>query len=198
MRGERRASRHWRRSRRGSSPHARGTRRHHSQRPAHSRFIPACAGNAPHTTPEAVTVHGSSPHARGTLGLVTQQSLLVRFIPACAGNASPPPPPASSNAVHPRMRGEREVLFGGRCWATGSSPHARGTRVADTTHCSPVRFIPACAGNASIGSIRLSCVAVHPRMRGERCSDCGGWSQSRGSSPHARGTRSRPMPAGGD
>ena len=52
----------------------------------------------------------------------------------------------------------------------------------------PVRFIPACAGNAYKQEAKRLNQPVHPRMRGER------WNGSRirfttcGSSPHARGT----------
>ena len=90
----------------GSSPHARGTRRHKRPSMITLRFIPACAGNTRRMAMSTVVCsvhprmrgehdranvnlfcrHGSSPHARGTLGV--GQAVCV----VCA--------------VHPRMRGE--------------------------------------------------------------------------------------------
>ena len=112
-----------------------------------------------------------------------------RFIPACAGNACPWQRNAGYCPVHPRMRGERLPVKSRTKPSTGSSPHARGTHGADHDAGVPVRFIPACAGNAIIRSRFTTAPAVHPRMRGERWSDNCASDQSRGSSPHARGTR---------
>ena len=86
------------------------------------------------------------------------------------------------------MRRERARTPGACSWRSGSSPHARGTlpRLAPTLQ--HLRFIPACAGNASCDSPRSCRNTVHPRMRGERhpCSIMAVLSP--GSSPHARGT----------
>ena len=51
------------------------------------------------------------------------------------------------------------------------------------------RFIPACAGNASLQWPFGLSLSVHPRMRGERARTCAPVAACRGSSPHARGTR---------
>ena len=71
----------------------------------------------------------------------------------------------------------------------GSSPHARGTLCRARDQFSCWRFIPACAGNAFFGPIRICFLPVHPRMRGERSGQAPCCSLSFGSSPHARGTR---------
>ena len=113
-----------------------------------------------------------------------------RFIPACAGNAAPTAQRESGASVHPRMRGERFISNGRPPKATGSSPHARGTRVSVSYRRPGGRFIPACAGNASRGGPGVRRLAVHPRMRGERSEDWEPRHISDGSSPHARGTRS--------
>ena len=66
------------------------------------------------------------------------------------------------------MRGERLNGDGRLADSTGSSPHARGTRFARFPAQHIMRFVPACAGNASAVSGQ----------------DCG----PVGPSPHARGT----------
>ncbi|SAI49135.1 Domain of uncharacterised function (DUF2825) [Bordetella ansorpii] len=106
MRGEHRSLVNTRSPGRGSSPHARGTRRRGQSRGREARFIPACAGNttraawcsfsaAVHprmrgehfiTSSGSRPVDGSSPHARGTHQIAALQSTTQRFIPACAGN----------------------------------------------------------------------------------------------------------------
>ena len=67
------------------------------------------------------------------------------------------------------MRGERLGMLHVCVFKTGSSPHARGTQVSNHPTMDPKRFIPACAGNAKQGVANENKTAVHPRMRGERC-----------------------------
>ena len=147
MRGERRTIVAFVPSWNGSSPHARGTHDRQADRPGHSRFIPACAGNAParliSRTCSAVhprmrgerwdvvlrglSLGGSSPHARGTPVVAPVDHAAGRFIPACAGNATRRPQNPIQHAVHPRMRGERAIWNRLALRLIGSSPHARGT-----------------------------------------------------------------------
>ena len=208
MRGERVLLVYSRSGMAGSSPHARGTQLR-VELPEHiCRFIPACAGNARggswRTTP--ATVHprmrgerrkgqrpeprsfGSSPHARGTRRAAMVLRRGGRFIPACAGNAPTPPVALSPSAVHPRMRGERQTQGQPIPYIHGSSPHARGTPTAYDPRNRAWRFIPACAGNASLQKCLICSNAVHPRMRGERVTATFLASSTVGSSPHARGT----------
>ena len=151
MRGERWQARSWMTPSSGSSPHARGTRRHHREHEVSVRFIPACAGNAcPGRFPRlARSVH---PRMRGEREYPTARPRhSVRFIPACAGNAHPCTGRADVLAVHPRMRGERWRATLTACPNTGSSPHARGTLWHLASLEPDKRFIPACAGNARTG-----------------------------------------------
>ena len=116
----------------------------------------------------ASTLIGSSPHARGTL---EEQFVIwrpIRFIPACAGNAGTRSTARGAASVHPRMRGERDIVRAHVNSANGSSPHARGTRVVGMGLDQGDRFIPACAGNAKATIVRRISGRVHPRMRGER------------------------------
>ena len=106
---------------------------------------------------------------RGERGGVVGVFLVTdRFIPACAGNAITDNSSNVPQPVHPRMRGERCRLLAYRNLNTGSSPHARGTRLHTNRRILIFRFIPACAGNAAFSFLATGLVSVHPRMRGER------------------------------
>ena len=169
MRGERRSGHGFKNNVRGSSPHARGTLLGVFRPLAGTRFIPACAGNAlaasrPTDTAavhprmrgerqdraaDGQSIGGSSPHARGTPRSGPRRRADRRFIPACAGNAWRGALPGQGRPVHPRMRGERRVMFFAGSFVLGSSPHARGTPHRPATGVVGTRFIPACAGNAT-------------------------------------------------
>ena len=89
------------------------------------------------------------------------------------------------------MRGERGLDQPGGIPLGGSSPHARGTPAASPASLCACRFIPACAGNASLATPHQIGLTVHPRMRGERSRSASCPRSTRGSSPHARGTLPR-------
>ena len=88
------------------------------------------------------------------------------------------------------MRGEHSVCSFADSASSGSSPRARGTRLARQWDPLPYRFIPACAGNTGHSSASASSPAVHPRVRGEHFGACEIVSAPAGSSPRARGTLS--------
>ncbi len=56
-------------------------------------------------------ITGSSPRVRGTLIGAAIRYGESRFIPACAGNASPVAPTHPDYSVHPRVCGERLILY---------------------------------------------------------------------------------------
>ena len=152
----------------GSSPRMRGTQKGGFIKSTLFRFIPAYAGNADRISParrtsavhprvcgerlrtNAVQNHraGSSPRMRGTQDNWTDEGELPRFIPAYAGNASTLSVRLSTEAVHPRVCGERHVQRKKLPQAIGSSPRMRGTQLRDRVGAGPLRFIPAYAGNA--------------------------------------------------
>ena len=192
----------------GSSPRVRGTRGGTAQQTYWRRFIPACAGNASApaagrtqspvhprvcgersaSLPMRANNHGSSPRVRGTLAYRQGVASLGRFIPACAGNARRNSSANVLATVHPRVCGERWRRTGVAKVAIGSSPRVRGTRWPEQRRHAGLRFIPACAGNASLRSSALSRRSVHPRVCGERETGDVRHLATRGSSPRVRGT----------
>ena len=110
----------------GSSPHARGLRRHTMCRSHLLGIIPACAGFTPCYARKRYQCGGSSPHARGLLGEAAGHPLGDGIIPACAGLTGGGRPSRGRCADHPRMRGVY-----------------RGPQVLQGPH---PGIIPACAG----------------------------------------------------
>ena len=191
----------------GSSPRARGRLQRRAKRGHAYWFIPACAGKAALSSvrTRTATVHprvrgegdeglelpslqgGSSPRARGRRVHPTHPHHPTRFIPACAGKANSRRSDIYVGAVHPRVRGEGRRLIRASTASSGSSPRARGRLIAGQRVRATRRFIPACAGKASMKSLFTVVEAVHPRVRGEgRRAVCRRWPAD-GSSPRARG-----------
>ena len=142
---------------------------------------------------QIIVASGSSPRVRGTVLENGHGDRILRFIPACAGNRIVTVFRCWRSPVHPRVCGEQRYLndsFDPLDYA-GSSPRVRGT-VRDFCSCMVVcRFIPACAGNSCVASVRIARLSVHPRVCGEQKSPvlvvCNGF----GSSPRVRGTDER-------
>ena len=91
-------------------------------------------------------------------------------------------------SVHPRLRGELNLQLRGLFDTLGSSPLTRGTQLIFIKRCSVSRFIPAYAGNSSVGGHNCGMGTVHPRLRGELTSSTGFIVGCNGSSPLTRGT----------
>ena len=146
MRGE-----HWffrltKRSRPGSSPHARGAQTAHLPACNQGGIIPACAGSTPIRSisrlstwdhPRMRGEHrfckrragacgGSSPHARGAPAPTDAPTNKRGIIPACAGSTIPSRSYRAPVRDHPRMRGEHGGVEQSAPLFLGSSPHARG------------------------------------------------------------------------
>ncbi len=192
----------------GSSPRVRGTPPRYHGGGIAGRFIPACAGNAskarhlecllpvhPRVCGERAREHnkstiitGSSPRVRGTHDAHERRRTTSRFIPACAGNAMRAGMCSASPAVHPRVCGERPSSPDKRYSFAGSSPRVRGTPRERPADSRPIRFIPACAGNAIRPDSAAPPGTVHPRVCGERIGKPAFHGGKSGSSPRVRGT----------
>ena len=187
MRGEHLGIGSIRRTRSGSSPHARGARWKCSRTRCFRRIIPACAGSTSSRSERGVGYQdhprmrgehssrngngqfttGSSPHARGALGEVHVGRRDRRIIPACAGSTPSRRRRGGGRGDHPRMRGEHLPV--------GVEENVGG------------RIIPACAGSTPHGSAAVTPAQDHPRMRGEHGRAGRVCGVRAGSSPHARG-----------
>ena len=111
-----------------------------------------------------------------------------RFIPARGGNTSNTNRADSHKTVHPRVCGEHHALSDAELLSVGSSPRVRGTRPQPQSIDWTDRFIPACAGNTTIGDIQQSRFSVHPRVCGEHIITRTDEPAIYGSSPRVRGT----------
>ena len=131
---------------------------------------------------------GSSPLARGTHREDNLLGYATRFIPAGAGNTPRTTAKTAAQTVHPRWRGEHQVVGELAAAFGGSSPLARGTRIAGGAFLRGRRFIPAGAGNTQIRRYLPALRSVHPRWRGEHIKCGSAISTDDGSSPLARGT----------
>ena len=139
--------------------------------------------------PSISSACGSSPRVRGTRRSTLALAPCRRFIPACAGNAPARASGARPTAVHPRVCGERARVRRHGMPPCGSSPRVRGTHHVHAGRHHRIRFIPACAGNASFLASSASIRSVHPRVCGERDLGLDGYVELTGSSPRVRGTR---------
>ena len=134
----------------GSSPHARGLLAPVPHSGDKGRIIPACAGFTspmnrsvqtaqdhprmrgvyPVISATVSPMPGSSPHARGLRRLLPVGGGGLGIIPACAGFTAAHCVPITLAGDHPRMRGVYCAMPLSRLVAWGSSPHARGLRLA--------------------------------------------------------------------
>ena len=171
------------------------------------RFTPAHAGNTtsssssvsivkvhPRSRGEYVPVlllqylhQGSPPLTRGILGPILGTVGSARFTPAHAGNTQRYLPCLVRLKVHPRSRGEYQLLLFHLGIIIGSPPLTRGIRNKRRSGQADGRFTPAHAGNTGFDEPLLGSAQVHPRSRGEYASLMRIYPPSLGSPPLTRG-----------
>ncbi len=173
---------------RGSSPRTRGTGKTRHTLVFLRAVHPRGRGEQPRSTGLSMTIDGSSPRTRGTGCAISQAHLDMRFIPADAGNRQSATAAARRSTVHPRGRGEQSTSIKQPLIMLGSSPRTRGTVAKDNPNACGIRFIPADAGNRSLGRCSARHMTVHPRGRGEQGKNLVNKEGSSGSSPRTRGT----------
>ncbi len=158
---------------------------------------PRVRGEQPARVYDRYVHYGSSPRARGTGSFWIGGTGKSRFIPACAGNSRRLLQGLWPSPVHTRVRGEQAPESTSSTFQFGSSPRARGTVAEGRQRYHLGRFIPACAGNSVARPSGVQPSTVHPRVRGEQGIPRNVIRFCTGSSPRARGTGPRLLPASG-
>ena len=193
----------------GSSPLARGLRSARPPRGLTPRIIPARAGftrrrrasrsyvwDHPRsrgvytaTASRRRRTPGSSPLARGLPTCGIEDADRLRIIPARAGFTPRPRRRHRLFRDHPRSRGVYITRTIGPGGSPGSSPLARGLRIAVSKPTERERIIPARAGFTWTSTAVRESRWDHPRSRGVYSTPTTRTSTRNGSSPLARGLR---------
>ena len=195
----------------GSSPLARGLHDDTASTPGNIRIIPARAGftggnicgpleRRDHPRSRGVyrgralrsrPTRGSSPLARGLLRAHHGRHAVHRIIPARAGFTDGAQAILTTNEDHPRSRGVYRAPDSFARSSAGSSPLARGLHTRQCVVDDFCRIIPARAGFTSARFRKASPSSDHPRSRGVYALNKFTPQRNEGSSPLARGLRSR-------
>ena len=130
---------------------------------------------------------GSSPLARGLPLWVMVGAFILGIIPARAGFTADDRPRSERSTDHPRSRGVYVFGIAVVSPVIGSSPLARGLRLADAYFRRDRRIIPARAGFTSFARSPHPSSPDHPRSRGVYTCACMTRCPRVGSSPLARG-----------
>ena len=170
----------------GSSPRVRGKHGGMPFQPCERRIIPARAGQttssptSPTTPPDhpracganlagagnARRTCGSSPRVRGKQALRRERLAKGRIIPARAGQTSRCTLTVASRPDHPRACGANGRVPEIAWTDDGSSPRVRGKRRRHSPLPSPVRIIPARAGQTQDQQGTMTDSPDHPRACG--------------------------------
>ena len=201
----------------GSSPRMRGKPSTRGLQGTRRRIIPAHAGQTTSGLPGSVTssdhpracganveMHaslgshvGSSPRMRGKLICRFCRRCRMRIIPAHAGQTTRTTSCPARYPDHPRACGANLGKIGSLFGSFGSSPRMRGKRRPRPCPRTPVRIIPAHAGQTSGSRWGLDGNADHPRACGANAPVHVAARDPAGSSPRMRGkpVRSRRLRA---
>ena len=170
----------------GSSPRMRGKPSTRGLQGTRRRIIPAHAGQTTSGLPGSVTssdhpracganveMHaslgshvGSSPRMRGKLICRFCRRCRMRIIPAHAGQTTRTTSCPARYPDHPRACGANLGKIGSLFGSFGSSPRMRGKRRPRPCPRTPVRIIPAHAGQTNSVPAKRSSHADHPRACG--------------------------------
>ena len=199
----------------GLSPRVRGSLLTPVEASSSLRSIPACAGEpmrlfgslggawvyprvcggAPPASSVGIVEMGLSPRVRGSRDERRDSIDDPRSIPACAGEPESSAPRSDPPSVYPRVCGGADQRSSPLVEETGLSPRVRGSHRTKTQRGSPIRSIPACAGEPPRKSARALVRTVYPRV-------CGGaavWPpdtcSAQGLSPRVRGSPTGNVPA---
>ena len=153
------------------------------------RIIPAHAGQTVSIVPRSFASRfaGSSPRMRGKLICRFCRRCRMRIIPAHAGQTTRTTSCPARYPDHPRACGANLGKIGSLFGSFGSSPRMRGKRRPRPCPRTPVRIIPAHAGQTSGSRWGLDGNADHPRACGANAPVHVAARDPAGSSPRMRG-----------
>ena len=173
----------------GSSPRMRGKRSPSclaASRPDSPDHPRACGANS-FTPAFNWPSTGSSPRMRGKLICRFCRRCRMRIIPAHAGQTTRTTSCPARYPDHPRACGANLGKIGSLFGSFGSSPRMRGKRRPRPCPRTPVRIIPAHAGQTPQSMLRPATQPDHPRACGANQSGRVGFGRAGGSSPRMRG-----------
>ena len=164
-------------------------RRGRPTRPIRQVYPRACGGTrCNHDSPP--WHDGLSPRVRGNHRQIILGALRRGSIPARAGEPSWPLSSRLQTGVYPRACGGTSDVPSESEWYRGLSPRVRGNPRRPSSPTSPMRSIPARAGEPSSEVLTEAFLWVYPRACGGTRCCCIGLCTSPGLSPRVRGNRS--------
>ena len=146
---------------------------------AGKRILPgslrACSGDHPRVCGEKFSRtscitrrKGSPPRMRGKVKAWKNEGVKTRITPAYAGKSSTLLNFSTTEWDHPRVCGEKEIMFAADELHTGSPPRMRGKENRDYIDCDEFRITPAYAGKRMLSALCLIMQRDHPRVCGEK------------------------------
>ena len=99
------------------------------------------------------TAIGSPPRVRGEVAQPVKVDCAIRITPACAGRSQTRKTSQSTILDHPRVCGEKLLLFRHVRRNLGSPPRVRGEEAVETIGRTLIRITPACAGRRYFSSV---------------------------------------------
>ena len=139
---------------------------------------------------EANTVQiaqGSPPRVRGKAVCPLGSPKSFGITPACAGKRREKRKVQKNERDHPRVCGEKYILYFCARYAIGSPPRVRGKGRISAADRGVLGITPACAGKSSEGRTGSSPTGDHPRVCGEKLSGFRAPPLLIGSPPRVRG-----------
>ena len=130
---------------------------------------------------------GSPPPMRGKAFHDIFSLRIIRITPAYAGKSVAYPVHSDSGRDHPRLCGEKLLLFARRVLFLGSPPPMRGKGIEHRFRILAPRITPAYAGKRHLQTCNSLLAPDHPRLCGEKRTAMMPECSTKGSPPPMRG-----------
>ena len=130
---------------------------------------------------------GSPPRMRGKEPLHFLEISRYRITPAYAGKSTTVCLHCRKTGDHPRVCGEKCVIFNEYVHDEGSPPRMRGKVLPENLMEAQNRITPAYAGKSFVFGVKVGKVGDHPRVCGEKTQQPCGERRAGGSPPRMRG-----------